>query len=36
MLLEAVETIAKTAKTILEGCQHQDSEPANAELALAA
>jgi antirestriction protein ArdC len=36
MLLEAVETIAKTVKTILEGCQHQGSEPASAELALAA
>jgi antirestriction protein ArdC len=36
MLLEAVETIAKTVKLILEGCQHQDSEPASAELPLAA
>jgi len=36
MLLEAVEIIAKTVKVILEGCQHQDSEPASAELALAA
>src|ERR1700733_5922359 len=28
MLLEAVETIAKTVKVILEGCSHPDSEPA--------
>jgi len=27
MLLEAVETIAKTAKTILDGCQQTESEP---------
>jgi antirestriction protein ArdC len=36
MLLEAIEIIAKTVKVILEGCQDQDSEPASAELALAA
>ena len=27
MLLEAIETIAKTVKTILEGCSQQESEP---------
>jgi hypothetical protein len=27
MLLEAVETIAKTVKTILEGCQREEQEP---------
>lgn len=36
MLLEAVETIARTVRTILEGCQRQEAEPASAELALAA
>ena len=36
MLLEAVETIAKTVKAILEGCQRQEAEPASVELALAA
>ena len=30
MLLEAVETIAKTVKTILEGCQ-QENQPPEAE-----
>src|SRR5436190_1658559 len=36
MLLDAVETIAKTVKAMLEGCQYKDAEQAIAELALAA
>jgi antirestriction protein ArdC len=36
MLLEAVETIAKTTKTILEGCQRRECEVAAQELQLAA
>ena len=34
MLLEAVETIAKTVKTILEGCPQQEPQPASESISM--